>query len=212
MKKVFITLLFFFSISCFSQAITVSTTAYSIDDLVNKVLINSPCILTSDIKSRTGTSYNTIFPNGIGYFENINPSFPIKSGVVLSTGAALSAVGPNISTLSDGTDLWKGDIDLDNILLPGNNGKSINATVLEFDFIPISSNFSFDFLFASEEYPTYQCDYSDAFAFLLTNKSTGITTNLAVVPKTNIPISVVTIRDNEYNSSCSSENKSYFGY
>jgi hypothetical protein len=29
----------------------------------------------------------------------------------------------------------------------------------------------------------------------LTNTSTGVTTNLAVVPNTNLPISVVTIRD-----------------
>jgi hypothetical protein len=88
---------------------------------------------------------------------------------------------------------------------------SKNATVLEFDFTPISPNFSFDFIFASEEYGNFQCLYSDAFAFLLTNVNTGITTNLAVVPSTNLPISVVTIRDFLYNSSCPSVNAQYFG-
>jgi hypothetical protein len=88
---------------------------------------------------------------------------------------------------------------------------SVNATVLEFDFTPISPTFSFDFLFASEEYGNFQCQFSDAFAFLLTNTVTGVTTNLAVVPNTNLPISVVTIRDFLYNSSCPSANVEYFG-
>ena len=84
--------------------------------------------------------------------------------------------------------------------------QSTNATVLEFDFTPISSHFNFDFVFASEEYGNFQCQFSDAFAFLLTNMNTGQTVNLAVVPNTNIPISVVTIRDFLYNSSCPSAN------
>jgi hypothetical protein len=66
-------------------------------------------------------------------------------------------------------------------------------------------------VFASEEYGNFQCQFSDAFAFLLTNMNTGITTNLAVVPNTNDPISVVTIRDYLFNSSCPSANAQYFG-
>lgn len=46
---------------------------------------------------------------------------------------------------------------------------------------------------------------------MLTNKSTGVTTNLAVVPNTTDPISVATIRNSLYNSSCPSENPSFFG-
>lgn len=88
---------------------------------------------------------------------------------------------------------------------------STNATVLEFDFTSVSLQFDLDFVFASEEYGNYQCEFSDAFAFLLTNLTTGVTTNLAVVPNTTLPISVVTIRDFLYNSSCTSENPEYFG-
>jgi hypothetical protein len=39
----------------------------------------------------------------------------------------------------------------------------------------------------------------------------GVNRNLAVVPGTNIPVSVETIRDNTYNSNCPSANPSYFG-
>ena len=71
---------------------------------------------------------------------------------------------------------------------------------------------SFDFIFAAEEYGTFQCAYSDAFAFFLTNLATNTTTNLAVIPGVTppTPIAVTTIRKNEFNSGCTSENPTYF--
>ncbi len=136
----------------------------------------------------------------------------MPAGVIMSTGNVANAPGPNNSLLSDGAANWPGDAQLEATLAAsGITMASVNATVLEFDFTPISSHFSFDFLFASEEYGNFQCQFSDAFAFLLTNQNTGVTTNLAVVPGTNLPISVVTIRDFLYNSSCPSANQNYFG-
>lgn len=194
----------------YSQAITVNTTTYTVPQLVNDVLINSPCSEVSNISWSTGSNFGST--NGIGYFSNTNPNFPIQSGIILSTGSAVNAPGPNTSVLSDGSASWPGDTDLENILLQaGIQVNSVNATILEFDFTPLSPNFSFDFLFTSEEYGNFQCDFSDAFAFLLTNLNTGVTTNLAVVPNTNTPISVTTIRDFLYNSSCPSVNSEYFG-
>src|SRR5690606_16493655 len=49
------------------------------------------------------------------------------------------------------------------------------------------------------------------FAFLLTDVENDVTTNLAVLPSTDIPISVTTIRDNLYNDGCASANAQYFG-
>lgn len=210
MKKLLLTLTLTLSLSCFSQSIKVDSDKYNVADLVNKILINSPCVSATNVTGITGTNFGST--NGIGYFENTNPNFPMKSGVILSTGKASNAVGPNTSELNDGSSNWTGDVDLENTLATaGIAMKSSNATILEFDFTPISTNFDFQFLFASEEYGNFQCQFSDAFAFLLTDNTTGITTNLAVVPNTNLPISVVTIRDYLYNSSCSSENAEYFG-
>ncbi len=194
----------------FSQPMTVTTTDYTVPQLVNNVLINSPCMLASNITWRTGTNFSST--NGIGFFQNTNPNFPMQSGVVLSTGNALESPGPNTSILNTGATTWPGDTALETTLAAsGISLVSKNATILEFDFTPISPTFSFDFIFASEEYGNFQCQFSDAFAFLLTNMNTGITTNLAVVPNTTAPISVVTIRDFLYNSSCSSANPQYFG-
>ena len=210
MKKIILSIILTISINCFSQAIKVDTNTYSTSQLVNTVLINSPCVSAVNITSKTGSNFGS--SNGIGFFQNTNPKFPIKSGVILSTGSVMNAVGPNNTELNDGTANWSGDSSLENTLAQaGIAMNSTNATILEFDFTPISPTFSFEFLFASEEYGNFQCQFSDAFAFLLTNVSTGITTNLAVVPNTTIPISVVTIRDYLYNSSCPSANAEYFG-
>lgn len=210
MKKLLTLSLFFYSLFSFSQIISVDTNTYTVPQLVNNVLINSPCISAQNISWRTGSNFGS--SNGIGYFTNSNSNFPLQSGVVLSTGSAMSAAGPNNSLLEEGNAAWIGDSDLENTLAAsGIAMNSTNATVLEFEFTPLSPYFSFDFLFASEEYGNFQCQFSDAFAFLLTDMTTGTTTNLAVVPNTNAPISVVTIRDYLYNSTCPSANEQYFG-
>jgi len=95
MKRILLTLSILLTLNCFSQAITVNTSTYTVPQLVNSVLINSPCVSATNITSRTGTDFGSV--NGIGYFQNTNPNFPMKSGVVLSTGNAINAVGPNTS-------------------------------------------------------------------------------------------------------------------
>jgi len=210
MRKLSLFFMLLMTSIAYTQAIQVDVTTYSVPELVNEVLINSPCTSVSNIQWRTGTTYGS--ENGIGYFRNTNPNFPMEDGIVLTTGNVLRAPGPNTTDLSDGNAAWLGDSDLENVLLQaGISMPSVNATTLEFEFTPISPTFSFDFLFASEEYGNFQCDFSDAFAFLLTNLDTGVTTNLAVVPNTNSPISVLTIRDFLYNSLCDSANSQYFG-
>ena len=210
MKIILLLLISLFSIAGFSQVITVDTNKYTVPQLVTEVLVNKSCVPTSNISWRTGSNFGST--NGIGYFENTNPSFPLSSGVILTTGNVANAPGPNTTELNDGNAAWVGDADLEATLLKsGITVKSVNATVLEFDFVPFSSNFDFRFLFASEEYGNFQCQFSDAFTFLLTNTLTGVTTNLAVVPGSTTPISVTTIREFIYNSSCPSANPSYFG-
>ncbi len=210
MKKFLLLLAVAFALPTLAQPIVINPQTYTVPQLVNNVLINSPCAEATNITWKTGNNYNSV--NGIGYFQNTNPNFPMSGGVILSTGNAAAAPGPNATHLNDGSANWPGDADLENTLAQsGITMNSVNATVLEFDFTSISPQFSFDFIFASEEYGNYQCQFSDAFAFLLTNVNTGVTTNLAVVPGSNSPISVVTIRDFLYNSSCPSENAQFFG-
>tara|TARA_B100001142_G_scaffold70976_1_gene71482 strand:- start:15 stop:1382 length:1368 start_codon:yes stop_codon:yes gene_type:complete len=127
----------------------------------------------------------------------------------MTSGDIANAVGPESGVISDGDYNWPGDADLE-AYIPGlNAGDTNNASILEFNFVPVSNNISFDFIFAAEEYGTFQCTFTDAFAFLLTDSS-GNTTNLAIVPGTTDPISVLTVRDGQYNDSCESVNEEWF--
>ena len=212
MKNLLFAILLFVSLFSFSQPIIINRTNYSVDQLVNQVLINSPCVSGLNVMSKNGNQFGST--NSIGYFENQNLNFPFASGVVLSTGAVERTSGPNISILSDGNAAWTGDSDLESNLLSqsGISIQSINASYIEFDFIPKTPLFNFSFLFASEEYGLSQCNFSDSFAFLLKDTTIGGSySNLAVVPLTTIPISVITIRDSQYNSNCTSENPTFFG-
>ncbi|MDA0178309.1 choice-of-anchor L domain-containing protein [Mesoflavibacter profundi] len=187
-----------------SPYIDVDQTTYTVDQLVTDVLIDSPCASVSNINWSTGTNFGQ--ENGIGYFSALPGAFPFEAGIVLNSGDAMEAEGPETGTQSSGG--WPGDADLEAAIPSLTN--SNDASFIEFDFVPIANSISFDFLFASEEYGTFQCSFTDAFAFLLTDLSTGITTNLALVPGTTDVVSVYTVRDNTYNNGCNSVNPQYF--
>ena len=193
--------------------ISTSTSLYTTTQLVEDVLLNSTCASVTNITSSTGSNFGST--NGIGYFNQNGSSFPFNEGIILMTGNVARAPGPNTEGLSDGVAAWPGDAQLFNYIqglgIDAGLTSYNNATKLEFDFVPLINNISFDFIFASEEYGVFQCAFSDAFAFFLTNNATGVTTNLAVLPNTTIPISVVTIRDQLYNNGCASANAQYFG-
>ena len=219
-KKVLSLFLFLGSISCFyGQSIIVDQTTYTTEQLVTDILVGTPCANVSNITSSTGTDFGSV--NGIGYFTEPTGNFPFSEGVLLTTGNAANAEGPETGTLSDGSGAWPGDADLEAAIntdldgVPGDDlvaGESNNASIIQFDFVPSASSFDFNFIFASEEYGTFQCGFSDAFAFLLTDTSTGAVTNLAIVPNSNPPIevSVFTVRDNTHNGACNSVNPNIF--
>lgn len=118
-----------------------------------------------------------------GYFHKGTSNFPFTEGIVLTTGTArLSGNNPEGQL---GVNLTTGtDTDLETALA----GSTLNledAVILEFDFVPSSSQMKFNYIFASEEYDGgFPCSgYEDAFALLLKPNTPGSTyTNLAVLP------------------------------
>ncbi|MCV9930104.1 T9SS type B sorting domain-containing protein [Flavobacterium sp. LS1R49] len=215
-----IILLFFFI--CFfwtktnAQYITVDDTKTP-QQLIEKVLVNSSCVTITNPLA-FGDEYT---PGRKSYasFTSGTSNFPFKEGVILSTGTSRNSIGPfDAQTSGDGgSKLWLGDSDLDQIL----GIKSINATVLEFDFTPLTNFISFNYIFASNEYQSYfPCQYSDGFAFLIKEKgSTNPYKNLAVLPGTATPVSsmnvhpkiepVVDIYGNRFDG-CPPVNEVYF--
>lgn len=189
-----------------SQNIIVNDT-YTAQQLVQNVLINSSCANVSNF-TVSGGNFQTS-EQSFGYFDSNSSGFPFANGIVLSTSRAISTQGPNSNLLSENASGWIGDADLEQALSISNTS---NATVLEFDFIPLSSSISFDYIFASEEYhDTAPCTYSDGFAFLLKEAGTSNAyQNLALIPNTTIPVKVTTVHP-DIPGRCPAQNEAYFG-
>jgi gliding motility-associated-like protein len=207
--KTYTTFLVILMIAQMSVAqINTDNTTYTVDQLIDGVLFESGCTTITNVQSRTGVGVNQ---NGIAYFQRNGSTFPLDDGIVLSTGNALNANGPN--SLGDRSDnLFSGsDLDLENVMAAsGSPINSLDATWISFDFVPIASFISFDYLFASEEYNgSFECLYADAFAFILTDSVTGAVTNLATIPGSNLPVQVVTVR-NPPPTACVSVNPTFF--
>ncbi len=205
MKQIYLFFFLVFSIGVYSQNITIDDT-YSAQQLVENVLFNNTGCATISNFNVSGGDFGT-GENSFAYFSQNGSSFPFMEGVVLSTGKAIHAVGPN-TTLSDDEGInWGTDSDLDAVF-----SNTLNATVLEFDFIPLTDFFSFDYIFASEEYQEGNpntCQYSDVFAFLI-KPIGGSYTNIALVPNTSIPVSVTSVHP-EIPNGCNAQNEAYFG-
>ncbi|GAA4274231.1 choice-of-anchor L domain-containing protein [Aquimarina gracilis] len=133
-----------------------------------------------------------------GYFNKGQSEFPFDEGIILTTGKAIDARGPNNQEQTATGELnWVGDNDLKTILDASNedNFDTYNATAFQFEFTPQGSTLIFDFIFASEEYEReFECitNVRDGFAFLI--KGPGIpndsgTTfggrNIAAIPGSN---------------------------
>lgn len=164
--------------------------SYTPEQFVKKVLLKNPAA-ESAISNVTFRGHNWSGSSWLGdnrslhYFENGKTGsgqLGIERGLLLATGPALLAEGPNAGTgnLNGGT-LLGGDPDLGTIISPAD----INSgSILEFDFVPYTDRATFDFVFASEEYGDFSNNptYNDAFGFFVSKVGVPGTTNIARFP------------------------------
>jgi hypothetical protein len=113
----------------------------------------------------------------------------LHNGILLTSGEATGAVGPNNSNWYTGSNsAGPGDADLSSLIAA--NPYSIDhptndATVLEFDFKANGGSLFFNYVFASEEYSEWvNTDFNDVFGFFLDG------TNIALIPGTTTPVSI----------------------
>ncbi|MCI4669941.1 MAG: choice-of-anchor L domain-containing protein [Bacteroidia bacterium] len=121
--------------------------------------------------------------NGV-YFENVSLSCPagasgifshpvdqshlsLKDGILLTTGKAINAMGPNNKTsLSKSNKVFIKDKDLSK--LSDTTRSIVDRCILEFDITPVGNEISFNYIFGSEEYPEYVGSrYNDVFGFFV---------------------------------------------
>lgn len=190
---------------------------YTPEQLVKDILINggSTCSVP-DVSNVTITPAQPITNNDRfwGYFHKGTTNFPFTDGIVLTTGRAREA--GNIASSASYTIPGAGQNDPDLLVAVPNPNPQYNYNdnvMLEFDFVPNSSQVKFNYIFASEEYSgTYPCQYSDAFALLIKPVSGGPYVNLAVLPNNAGPVAMTNIHPIINGSGgCQAINEQYFG-
>ncbi len=159
--------------------------------LVQEVLVGGGCITVENVVYDGETT-------ALGYYEqSANLDIGFESGVFMATGDVTSFDGPNDEAGASTEYFTPGDEDLETVLggsiiIPLTN----DAAVLEFDFRPASESISFEYLFASEEYPEYVCsDFNDVFAFFISGPGivgpySNDAINVALIPGTDIPVAI----------------------
>jgi gliding motility-associated-like protein len=151
-------------INGFSQSITVQQTLTP-KQLVEQILLGQGVVASNIKYNGSITAAQTLKVNA-SYYEDNGTSFPISRGVLLSTGNGMVAQGPNnigSATNQTGTSIVT-DSDLSDIA----TDVVTNGVVLEFDFVPSGDSISFNYLFASEEYPEFvDAGVSDVFGFFI---------------------------------------------
>lgn len=130
-------------------------------------------------------------PQAAGDFAVGDPPIGFPEGVILSSGAVRGVVGPNNSDRWTANNGNPGDPDLDANV----GGGTLDAAVLEFDFVPTKDRVFFSYVFGSEEYNEYVGSaFNDTFAFFINGE------NCALIPGTNTPVAINNV-NNGANSS-----------
>jgi gliding motility-associated-like protein len=187
----------------YAQPITVSTTQTP-QQLVDNVLLGFG-VTASNVTINGNPLLANVPQENVGFFSNTNPAFPIQSGMVLTTGNAIAAIGPNsainFTNNFPQTPLVSTDPHLNDIAA----GSVTNGVVLEFDFIPQGDSVIFNYMFGSDEYPEFSpSTFNDAFGLFLWGP--GITgpyvqagypnggVNIATIPG-GIPVTINNVGD-----------------
>jgi len=128
----------------------------------------------------------------IGKFYNgATTNLGLQSGVIMTSGNATLAIGPNNSGSSGFNNTGVSDPQLASLVTTAIH----DAAVFDFDFVPIADTVSFRYVFGSDEYEEFVgSNYNDVFGFFISgpNPAGGNYTNLnmAMIPGTSNPVSI----------------------
>jgi hypothetical protein len=155
-------------------------------------------------------------PGGSATFDDGNTTnIGITDGVLLTTGLATQAIGPNSSesTDFDQSSAFHGDPDLAAL----SAWPLEDACVLSFDFVPDADVISVQYVFASEEYNEYVCSvFNDIFAFFVNGPIPGGGTynneNVALIPGTTLPVAINSVNNGTPGSQGSAGNCTSLAY
>ncbi len=177
-----------FPILGFGQLTT--STAITINQLVQNVLVGSPSVYTNNITySGAAVARGTFNCAGACIVG-------IPSGMMISTGSISNAIGPNNSSGAGTGNGTPGDVDL-NGLAPGGSSPQ-DASVVQFDFMVPTDSIKFNYVWGSEEYSDYvNSGCNDVFGFFVNGPNIVGKKNIALIPNTSTPISIDNVNNGQ---------------
>jgi hypothetical protein len=140
------------------------------------------CLSASNVTFTGATTAVGTFSNGW--------AIGIQDGIIITTGSALAALGPNNIESSSTTNASGG-----NALLTSLAGQPTDdAAVFQFTFVPETDEVTFTYVFASDEYPEFVCStFNDVFGFFISGPGYAANTNVALIPGSTLPVAINTV-------------------
>lgn len=200
MKK-HLTAAFFLINTMLSNAQLVINTTQTPSQIVQNTLLGAG-ITAFNIKFNGASNLTTTKDQISSFSTGFTPTnLGIGQGVILATGKTTVAIGPNNTSgasLPTSISVSNSDVDLLTLASPNVLNK---AAVLEFDFVASFENLSFNFIFASEEYPEFSTSsFNDVFGVFISGA--GISgpfslnsKNIAILPSSSTGNNVVSINN-----------------
>ncbi len=149
-------------------------------------------------------------PMAMGYFDGNSSNINLNRGILMTSGDANNAVGPNnnagLGTQNSGVS------DPDLVAITGNTID--DASIITIDFIPYSDTLRFRYVFASEEYDEFVCSgVNDAFGFFISGPGingpfANNSANIALIPGTTTPVTIDNV--NNGGGGCMPTNVGYY--
>ncbi|MBM3419201.1 MAG: hypothetical protein FJY17_09830, partial [Bacteroidetes bacterium] len=126
-------------------------------------------------------------PSAIGSFIATGTNLGIDQGIVMTTGTILNTgsgpQGPNNQANAGVDNNAGGSALLSNLI---NGTPTLNAAILEFDFVPYSDTVKFKYVFGSDEYPEFappnNTGFNDVFGFFISGPGITGFQNIAKLP------------------------------
>ncbi|MBD3638674.1 MAG: gliding motility-associated C-terminal domain-containing protein [Crocinitomicaceae bacterium] len=203
-KSLFLTLLLvLFGFKSNAQLI-VDNVTQTPEQLVQNVLVGTG-VTVSNIQFNASVPLAQSVQTQVAYFDATSTSFPIPEGLMLATGDATLAIGPNntgSASNNNGVAPDPNDVDLDAL----NSNTLWDEAILEFDFVPNGDSLVFNYIFASEEYHEWSTSsYNDGFAFFISGPGfagpySGGAENIALIPSTTLPVNMNNLNNGSSNT------------
>lgn len=132
-----------------------------------------------------------------GLFTVVSSNLGLDSGIVLTTGRAKTVLGSyGVNGPSDALASSDNGVPGDSMLNVLSGQYTKDACRLDFDVVPAGDTVSIDYVFSSEEYISAVCGpYNDVFAFFISGPGIVGLDNMALVPGTNIPVTINSINN-----------------